>query len=134
MPPATLAEFTLDGVGNQDFYDVSLVDGYNLPLNVVPSVSGCGIPGCVRDLNDSCPTELQEIVNGQVVACLSACEKFNTDLYCCRGAYSTPDTCHPTNYSQIFKAACPTSYSYAYDDASSTFTCSGADYQITFCP
>lgn len=30
-PPATLAEFTLDGDGGKDFYDVSLVDGYNLP-------------------------------------------------------------------------------------------------------
>ncbi|MCI07889.1 thaumatin-like protein 1-like, partial [Trifolium medium] len=29
---------------------------------------------------------------------------------------------------------CPKAYSYAYDDASSTFTCSGADYSITFCP
>ncbi|BFG14589.1 hypothetical protein CerSpe_008630 [Prunus speciosa] len=34
----------------------------------------------------------------------------------------------------MFKAACPRSYSYAYDDASSTFTCTGADYTITFCP
>lgn len=32
-PPATLAEFTL-GSGSQDFYDVSLVDGYNLPMIV----------------------------------------------------------------------------------------------------
>lgn len=30
-PPATLAEFTLNGTGGLDFYDVSLVDGYNLP-------------------------------------------------------------------------------------------------------
>ncbi|KAK8642353.1 hypothetical protein V6N13_011700 [Hibiscus sabdariffa] len=34
----------------------------------------------------------------------------------------------------MFKAACPKSYSYAYDDATSTFTCTGADYTITFCP
>lgn len=27
-PPASLAEFTLAGSGNNDFYDVSLVDGY----------------------------------------------------------------------------------------------------------
>ncbi|MFS8016602.1 putative Thaumatin family [Helianthus anomalus] len=30
--------------------------------------------------------------------------------------------------------ACPRSYSYAYDDATSTFTCTAADYIITFCP
>nr|GMD53383.1 pathogenesis-related protein 5-like [Ipomoea batatas] len=30
-PPATLAEFTLGTAGSQDFYDVSLVDGFNSP-------------------------------------------------------------------------------------------------------
>jgi hypothetical protein len=34
-PPATLAEFTLNGADGLDFYDVSLVDGYNLPMLVV---------------------------------------------------------------------------------------------------
>ncbi|KAF8045453.1 hypothetical protein N665_4900s0001 [Sinapis alba] len=34
----------------------------------------------------------------------------------------------------MFKAACPRSYSYAYDDATSTFTCAGGDYTVTFCP
>jgi len=32
----------------------------------------------------------------------------------------------------MFKAAC--SRSYSYDDASSTFTCTAADYTVTFCP
>lgn len=36
-------------------------------------------------------------------------------------------------YSKMFKSACPRSYSYAYNDGTSTFTCSGADYTITFC-
>lgn len=35
-PPATLAEFTLNGTNGLDFYDVSLVDGYNLPMLVLP--------------------------------------------------------------------------------------------------
>ncbi|CAM6093311.1 unnamed protein product [Calypogeia fissa] len=142
IPPATLAEFTLDGYMGVDFYDVSLVDGYNLPLEVIPTggttsggTAACGTPGCVTDLNSSCPSELQEIVNGQVVACKSACEAFGSDNYCCAGAYSTPQTCNATSYSQIFKAACPTAYSYAYDDLSSTFTCSGPTaYTVTFCP
>ncbi|KAI1820476.1 thaumatin family protein [Xylaria intraflava] len=36
-PPATLAEFNLAGGANgqQTFYDISLVDGYNLPLGIV---------------------------------------------------------------------------------------------------
>lgn len=35
--PATLAEFNLagGGAGDQTFYDISLVDGYNLPLGIV---------------------------------------------------------------------------------------------------
>lgn len=45
-PPATLVEFTLNGSDGLDFYDVSLVDGYNLPLMVRP-VGGSGnlLPG-----------------------------------------------------------------------------------------
>jgi hypothetical protein len=31
-PPATLTKFTLDSAGGMDFYDVSLIDGYDLPL------------------------------------------------------------------------------------------------------
>ncbi|XP_057517978.1 thaumatin-like protein 1 [Amaranthus tricolor] len=131
-PPATLAEFTL-GTGGQDFYDVSLVDGYNLPMLVeVSGGSGlCASTGCIVDLNRVCPTELKA---GNGDACKSACEAFGSPEYCCSGAYGSPTTCRPTVYSQMFKSACPRSYSYAYDDATSTFTCSGADYTITFCP
>lgn len=131
-PPATLAEFTL-GTGGQDFYDVSLVDGYNLPMLVeVSGGSGqCATTGCVVDLNQACPAELK-FGNGD--ACKSACDAFRSPEYCCSGAYGSPSTCKPTIYSQMFKSACPRSYSYAYDDATSTFTCSGADYTITFCP
>jgi len=40
------------------------------------------------------------------------------------------------DYAAIFKAECPTAYSYAYDDPTSTFTCDGnpvTGYSITFC-
>ncbi|XP_009607714.1 thaumatin-like protein 1 [Nicotiana tabacum] len=131
-PPATLAEFTL-GSGSQDFYDVSLVDGYNLPMMVeVSGGSGpCASTGCNVDLNQKCPTELRVEDGG---ACRSACDAFRTPQYCCEGAYASPATCSPSVYSQMFKSACPKSYSYAYDDATSTFTCSNANYIITFCP
>ncbi|KAA8547510.1 hypothetical protein F0562_003939 [Nyssa sinensis] len=131
-PPATLAEFTL-GSGSRDFYDVSLVDGYNLPM--VVDVSGgsgaCASTGCAVDLNRRCPTELRV---GKGEACKSACEAFGSPEYCCKDAYNSPSTCTPSLYSQMFKSACPRSYSYAYDDASSTFTCTDADYTVTFCP
>ncbi|KAJ0680844.1 putative Thaumatin family [Helianthus annuus] len=140
-PPVSLAEFTLaGGVTNsdKDFYDVSLVDGYNVGIGIKPTRDGsseCQYAGCVADLNVNCPEQLRVVDGGgAVVACKSACEAFNTPEFCCTGEHATPATCGPTEFSARFKAACPSAYSYAYDDASSTFTCSGSDYLITFCP
>ncbi|KAL6517414.1 Thaumatin-like protein 1 [Orobanche minor] len=128
-PPATLADITLV-TGGLDFYDLSLVDGYNLPMTVeATGGSGmCGRTGCVMDLNRLCSAELR-VGEG----CKSACGAFGSPEYCCSGPFNSPTTCRPTVYSQMFKSACPSSYSYAYDDPTSTFTCSGADYTVTFC-
>uniref|UniRef100_A0A0D6QTW2 Thaumatin-like protein n=1 Tax=Araucaria cunninghamii TaxID=56994 RepID=A0A0D6QTW2_ARACU len=136
VPPATLAEFTV-GLGTMDFYDVSLVDGYNIPMLVVADggSGACTATGCIADINRSCPKELQVDDGGSnVMACKSACGAFGSDEYCCSGAYANPNTCKPSAYSQIFKSACPRAYSYAFDDKTSTFTCTGADYTVTFCP
>lgn len=132
-PPATLAEFTLDPAGSQDYYDVSLVDGYNLPMMVEANggSGSCATTGCLVDLNRRCPSELKAGGGG---ACKSACDAFGKPEYCCNGEYGSPSTCKPSMYSEIFKSACPKAYSYAYDDSTSTFTCVGADYTITFCP
>ncbi|MED6180805.1 Thaumatin-like protein 1 [Stylosanthes scabra] len=132
-PPVTLAEFTIGSGASQDYYDVSLVDGYNVAM-IVDAVGGsgeCGSTGCIVDLNQQCPNELK-FSNG--VGCKSACEAFQKDEYCCSGTYASPATCKPTIYSTIFKTACPKSYSYAYDDPTSTFTCTAPHYTITFCP
>ncbi|KAF0934119.1 hypothetical protein E2562_022809 [Oryza meyeriana var. granulata] len=142
-PPATLAEFTMDGSGGMDFYDVSLVDGYNLPMLVAPQGAAaggnCAPTGCMVDLNGACPADLRVAsasAGSGDVACKSACEAFGSAQYCCSGEYGNPNTCRPSAYSQFFKNACPRAYSYAYDDATSTFTCAGGDtaYAITFCP
>ncbi|GMH25168.1 hypothetical protein Nepgr_027011 [Nepenthes gracilis] len=132
-PPATLAEFTLNGADGKDFYDVSLVDGYNLPMIVEANgeSGACASTGCVVDINQRCPAELRA---GEGGACKSACQAFGSPEYCCSGAYNSPAACKPSVYSMMFKSACPRSYSYAYDDATSTFTCSAADYTIIFCP
>ncbi|KAK1363471.1 PR5-like receptor kinase [Heracleum sosnowskyi] len=136
-PPASLAEFTLNGGGGLDFYDVSLVDGYNVPITVEPKggkFGNCMAIECATDLNAACPKELAVVGTNGTVACKSACEAFGDPKYCCSGAYNTPDTCGPSTYSQYFKSVCPQAYSYAYDDGSSTFTCGGAsEYVITFC-
>ncbi|XP_012436359.1 thaumatin-like protein 1 isoform X1 [Gossypium raimondii] len=133
-PPATLAEFTLNGDGGLDFYDVSLVDGYNLPMLVVAKGGkggNCSATGCLLDLNGACPPQLR---GDGGVGCRSACEAFGDPQYCCSGAFGTPDVCHPSVFSLFFKHACPRAYSYAYDDVTSTYTCAGADYVIIFCP
>jgi len=145
-PPASLAEINFGGANNKAFYDVSLVDGYNVPMsfgpvNASPSGTECGTPTCTRDLLPSCPAQLQVAGRGgRIVACASACTKFNTDQYCCRGAYGTPQSCQPSrwpvNYVAAFHAACPRAYAYAYDDTRALFTCprTNQQWQITFCP
>ncbi|KAL5725213.1 hypothetical protein ACHQM5_008381 [Ranunculus cassubicifolius] len=131
-PPATLAEFTL---ATLDFYDVSLVDGFNIPMSIKPihGKGNCSTASCDSDLRVNCPSKLAVKASGKTVACRSACQVFNTDKYCCRGKYGNPFTCHPTHYSKKFKSACPTSFTYPYDDPASIFTCSSTDYVITFC-
>ncbi|XP_062079531.1 pathogenesis-related thaumatin-like protein 3.5 [Humulus lupulus] len=134
-PPASIAEFNLNET--IDYYDVSLVDGFNLPIVVKPSngTGNCSSVGCEGDLRQSCPAELQAKASGggKVIACRSACDVFNNDEYCCRGTYSNPVSCVATNYSRIFKEFCPMAYSFAHDDPTSVITCSGADYTVTFC-
>ncbi|KAI3837988.1 hypothetical protein MKW92_038635 [Papaver armeniacum] len=138
IPPATLLEFTLNGHGGKDFYDTSLVDGYNLPASITPQggSGSCSSTACSGNVNSVCPPELSVMgAAGNVIACKSACEALRQPQYCCTGAHNIPETCPPTNYSKIFKKACPQAYSYAYDDSTSTFTCaSGGNYLITFCP
>ncbi|KAK8666128.1 hypothetical protein V6N13_006280 [Hibiscus sabdariffa] len=119
IPPVTLAEFTLAANNGQDFFDISLVDGFNLPLSIAPQLGsgGCTPVSCSANMNAVCPPELQvKGSDGGVVACNSACLAFNQPQYCCTESYGTPQTCPPTNYSNIFKSQCPQAYSYAYDD------------------
>ncbi|KAL4079420.1 thaumatin [Scleroderma citrinum] len=145
-PPATLAEFTLNPNG-QDYYDISLVDGYNLPVSIT-SNAGCPVADCPIDLGPSCPIPLRGPIDsaGTTVGCLSACEA-NIDgnpsnsPNCCTGQYSTPATCPSSGvqYYNYFKSNCPNSYCYAYDESSGTalWTCDGSRgpaYTITFCP
>ncbi|KAJ4883806.1 thaumatin-like protein 3 [Raphanus sativus] len=100
---------------------------YNVKIGIKPQggTGDCKYAGCFSDLNVICPNELRVMdpQNNNVVACKSACQAFNKPEYCCTGAYS-----------KTFKKACHSAYSYAYDDATSTFACSQSNYLITFCP
>ncbi|KAJ6769538.1 hypothetical protein OIU79_020396 [Salix purpurea] len=135
-PAATLAEFGLGISDGLDFYDVSLVYGFNLPLLVVPSDhQNCSSTGCIGDVNESCPTELEVTTGkGKRVGCKGVCDGLNSSIYSCDGTGSSTDPREPSQYSNFFKNLCPQSYSYVYDDTDTSFSCSSTDYQITFCP
>lgn len=147
VPPATAAEFTLSTDSNKDFYDVSLVDGFNLPMRITNNV-GCPVAECPVDLGPSCPSQLQGPFDssGSSVGCKSACFA-NLDGNqgdsgnCCSGSHNTAATCPPSGvaFYSYFKNNCPNSYVYAYDESSGTalWTCNAAlnaDYTVTFCP
>ncbi|KAL5512023.1 hypothetical protein ACEPAH_5242 [Sanghuangporus vaninii] len=141
IPPATLAEWTLNAEDGSDYYDVSLVDGYNIPMSILTN-KGCDSSDCTNDLGLTCPSDLKKGDDG----CLSACAAGmggggNDDPVCCKGKYGTPGMCPSSGipYYDHFKKGCPNSYIYAYDENSGTALrkCSAAlssDYLLTFCP
>ncbi|CAN1731687.1 Thaumatin-like protein 1 [Linum perenne] len=100
-----------------------------------------GRTGCNFDKNGngtcqtgSCGSSLKCKASGKPPASLAEFSLASIDYYdCCRGVYGNPVVCQPTYYSKKFKDACPTAYSYAYDDPTSIYTCSGTDYVVTFC-
>ncbi|KAH9672412.1 Pathogenesis-related thaumatin superfamily protein [Citrus sinensis] len=136
-PPATVVEMTLGSSASPlHFYDVSLVDGFNLPVSMKPVGGGigCGVASCDADLNICCPSALEVKVGGKVVGCKSACLAMQSAKYCCTGQYANPKTCKPTLFANLFKAICPKAYSYAFDDSSSLNKCRASRYVVTFCP
>ncbi|KAI0725936.1 thaumatin-like protein [Fomitopsis betulina] len=144
--PASLAEWTLSA-GGQDFYDVSLVDGFNAPLAITNNV-GCHVASCPVDLDAICPDALKGPTNssGAVLGCKSACDAniggdSSDSPNCCSGSYGTAAMCPSSgvDYYSFFKGNCPDAYAYAYDESSGTalWTCDASknpDYTLTFCP
>jgi hypothetical protein len=134
----SLAEFNFKA-GATDWYNVSYVDGFDNPIGVSVSNSSCVSPNtCSTAPLTSCPAELR--TGGY---CLSPCTRYNTDQFCCRGAYGTAATCVVANwpaygrtYVNNIHTYCPRQYAYAYDEANGSLqTCpTGPNYTITFCP
>lgn len=139
-PPATIVEMTFGTSQNPlHYYDVSLVDGFNLPVSMAPVGGGgggvgCGVAACEADLNICCPAGLVVERNGKVVGCKSACLATGSPRYCCTGEYASPARCKPTVFARLFKAICPRAYSYAYDESTGLNRCRAPRYIITFCP
>ena len=144
--PFTLAEITSHAGWGCDWYDVSLVDGYNLPMLYYPEPGTfppdnphwdstqnregwtCGgQDDCEKDLYLTAPASMLKLdtINGVL----------DTNGFYCSGDVGSP-------CAAIKKAACPTSYSFPYDDPHSLFTCpspnlpgysgNGPDYILDF--
>jgi hypothetical protein len=142
--PATLAEVNFDAWDNLDFYDVSMVDGSNLPMYInvsggsatnKVSSNGCVKAGCTKAVQ--CPKVLDVKAGGKVVGCISACARIGGNQYCCRGPYAPRADCNPAkwpvDYAAVFKRAEPYAYSYVDDDATSVYVCKGrCNYRIVF--
>ncbi|KAI9160915.1 hypothetical protein LWI28_012777 [Acer negundo] len=127
-PPFTLAEYTFRQFNNMDSFDISLVDGFNVPLEFRGTSSECKkkVIKCTADINGLCPTELRH--SG---GCYHPCNIFKNNQFCCYGSSS----CDPTAYSKSLKDLCPDVYTYPADHATSTFSCpNGIDYKVVFCP
>nr|ACV83333.1 pathogenesis-related protein 5 [Panax ginseng] len=126
QPPNALAEYALNQFNYLDFYDISLVDGFNVPIEFSPNSGGCArVIRCTADINGQCPDVLRA-----PGGCNNPCTVFKTDQYCCNSS-----NCGPTNFSKFFKVRCPNAYSFPRDDQTSTFTCpGGTNYKVVFCP
>ncbi|KAI4326992.1 hypothetical protein L6164_019501 [Bauhinia variegata] len=124
-PPNTQAEYGLNLYNNLDFFDISLVGGFNVPMEFSPTSIRCRGTRCAGDINSKCPGELKT-----AGGCYNPCTVFKTDQYCCYSGH-----CGPTSYSEFFKKRCPEACCYPADVATSTFTCpSGTAYTLVFCP
>jgi len=162
-PPAeTKVEFHFPPAGNSDdvWYDVSLVDGYSLPAEIIPSqfTGSCVTTNCAVSLA-ACPTEgdvgdLKVNKNGRTVACLSPCKKWNYPApyglgrdehiapgidYCCPTPPIQPAQCSSgpvirTRYVDLIHRTCPSAYSYAYDDHAGLHNCpTSTSFKVIFC-
>lgn len=117
---------------------VEMLDGKTVNLNAVDPKTGkqggCYSP-CMKLTDDKWN------VNGSSVAPDSSA----AGPYCCAGSWSSPDTCDAgskdasilkTNYLKTVRDLCPAAYGYAYDDKTSTISCTtSTEYTVTFyCP
>lgn len=164
-PPAdTKIEFNFPNLSSRTnaWYDISLVDGYSLPVKIQPrggESGSCVTTKCNLSLN-SCPQnetqglgDLRVVKNGSVVQCLSPCKKWNYPAPYGKGKPETEapgvELCCPNNdvnrcrtgpvvqtkFVQTVRQACPTAYSYAYDDRAGLHDCSTQQsFDVTLCP
>lgn len=143
------------------WYDISLVDGYSLPVEIIPSVQQgtCRTTDCNLHLS-SCPRnemhvgDLSVSRNGREIMCLSPCKRWNYpppfglgideleypgNYLCCPTPPIWPDECRAgiivqTDYVQLVHRDCPSAYAYSYDDEAGLHNCpTSTSFDIIFC-
>lgn len=127
-PPNTLVEYALNQFNNLDIFDISLVNGFNVPVEFSPTSNNCNrSTRCTGDINQECPDALRA-----PGGCNHPCTVFKTNEYCC----FTGPPCAPTDYSRFFKSRCPEAFfNPTADDQASTLNCpTGTNYRVVFCP
>jgi Thaumatin family len=165
QPPAdTKVEINFPNLDSQiqAWYNISLVDGYSLPIEIKPrsgESGSCITTNCNLSLQQCPHNEIQGLgdlrvfKNDKTVQCLSPCKKWNYPLpfglgkpeteapgidLCC--PYNDVERCRTglvvqTNFVQTVRQACPTAYSYAYDDEAGLHSCSTpTSFDVTLCP
>ncbi|KAL1490627.1 hypothetical protein ABEB36_013288 [Hypothenemus hampei] len=140
-PPMIIVELSLNDWKGLDYYGISLEYGMNLRAIIEPVVediqqqtnrTDCKTVQCLMNINSQCWSNISFPYGGQVIGCLSACQAFDTDLFCCRGYHDRPETCKESVHSNLFKEICPDAYSYKFDSKKEVFTCKTKKYRIQF--
>ena len=118
----SLAEFTFNTTFNDfDWYNISYVDAFNLPLQIAPLVRPkCKVLTCASDFLAECPSVGRfEDSAGKLVSCVS------------------PDRDNAMSPVALYFDSCDDAYSWSgddRDDPSPMRACAGEDWQISFCP
>ncbi|GAA5961247.1 hypothetical protein JCM8115_001521 [Rhodotorula mucilaginosa] len=143
----SLGEFNLNSWGSLDFYDLSFVAGFDVPMSIAPA--GCQELACAPDMTKICPDERmkQRDASGNVLGCRSACfAGINAQIpsiNCCSGIYESIPACVPerVDYYNVFKPICPNAFWYPRDQRDGhpqvDWACPAGNkpkYMITFCP
>lgn len=146
----TLVQFDLSADGT-DLYDVSLVDGFDLPVAMQPlgvDARACQAASCAADLRVVCPDGLAELdPDGEIAWCRSICRACSQCDACndcaaqagaCDACMPVADTCctgtgcEANEITQLWKSLCPDAITYSGEGSS---TCDRrTDFDVVFCP
>ncbi len=119
---ATLAEFTLNQANGVDYYDVSNVDAFSVPMSVRAIGMSCPVAACERDLLSSCPSGNKYTHYGVTISCTK-------DRYLNR-PQNRDNPNHPV--ALLIKRECPSAY--AWSGGPGTHGCKGSkDFLVTLC-